>query len=79
MICSFVIKILIMSHFLLIAVLSVDFSNINLDEVNFYNNDRETIMHVRLMAWHNRFKQLKVFKKDVSKELIAIAWHPTRW
>ena len=79
MICSFVIKILIMSHFLLMGVLSVDFSNINLDEVNFYNNDRETIMHVRLMAWHNRFKQLKVFKNDVSKELIPIAWHPTRW
>ena len=79
MICSFVIKILIMSHFLLMGILSVDFSNINLDEVNFYNNDRETIMHVRLMAWHNRFKQLKVFKKDVSKELIPIAWHPTRW
>ena len=73
MIYSFVIKIMILSHFLLMGILSVDLSNINLDEVNFYNNDRETIMHVRFMAWHNRFKQLKVFKKDISKELIPIA------
>ena len=32
---------------------------------------KSTIIHVRLMAWHNRFKQRKACKKDISKE----AWH----
>ena len=31
------------------------------------------------MAWWNRFKQHKAFKKEVSKELIPVAWHPTSW
>ena len=24
-------------------------------------------------------EQRKAFKKDISKELIPVAWHPTRW
>ena len=43
------------------------------------NNDSETITHVRFMAWCNRFKQRKTFKKELIKELISVAWHPTRW
>ena len=39
----------------------------------------ETIIHVRRMAWRNRFKQCKVFKKYISKKLMSIAQHPTRW
>ena len=31
------------------------------------------------MAWRNRFKQRKACKKDKSKELIPVVWHPTRW
>ena len=30
------------------------------------------------MDWHNKLKQSKAFKKDISKELMPIAWHPTR-
>ena len=26
------------------------------------------------MAWHNRLKQCKAFKKDISKELMPVAW-----
>ena len=43
------------------------------------NNDSESITHVRFMAWCNRFKQRKTFKKELIKELISVAWHPTRW
>ena len=38
-----------------------------------------TIIDVRLMAWHNKLKQLKPIKKDISKELMPAAWHLTRW
>ena len=27
----------------------------------------------------NRIKQRKAFKKDISKELMPVPWHPKRW
>ena len=39
-----------------ISILSVDLNNINLDDVNFDKDDPETIIHVRLMTWGNKFK-----------------------
>ena len=36
------------------SILSKDLNNNNnLDHVNFYENDLETIIHVRIMAWRN--------------------------
>ena len=32
-----------------------------------------------LTDWRNRFKQCKVFKQKSRKELMPLAWHPTRW
>ena len=46
---------------------------------NFYKDDPETIIHVRLLAWRNAFEKRKAFKKEMSKELILVALHPTRW
>ena len=47
---------------------TIDFININLDDGNsFFENDLETIIYVRLIAWRNRFKQRKAFKKEKSK------------
>ena len=46
------------------GLLSVDLNNINLDDVNFDEDDPETIIAVRLMDWHNRLKQCKAFKKS---------------
>ena len=59
------------------VILSVDV-NINLDDVNFDEDDPETIICVRLMDWCNRFKQHKSSKKKLSKKLLAGAWYPTR-
>ena len=53
---------------------SVDLNNVNFDDVNFDGDDPEIIIHVRPVAWCNRFKQRKAFKKDISKELLPIAW-----
>ena len=53
-------------------------NNIKLHDANFYEDDPKAIIHVRLLAWHNRLKQRKAFKKETSKELMSTAWHPTR-
>ena len=55
------------------CTLSVDLNNINLHDVNFDKGETETIIHVRHMAWRNRIKQRKIFKKDISKELMPLA------
>ena len=60
------------------GILSVDLVKINLDDVDFNEDDPATIIHVWLSAWH-KFEKCKAFKKDKSKELMPVAWHPTRW
>ena len=41
--------------------LRVGVNKINLEAVNFDEADPKTIIHFRLMAWYNRYKQYKVF------------------
>ena len=36
------------------GTLSVDLDKINLDNGNFDEDDPETLLHVRLVTWHNR-------------------------
>ena len=49
------------------GVLGVDLDKINLDDDNnFDENGSETIIHVRLLAWHKKFEKRKAYKKDVS-------------
>ena len=48
------------------------------DDVNFDEDDLETTIHVKPMVWRNRFKQRKTLKKDITKELMSLAWHPKR-
>ena len=44
-----------------------------------YDDNPETIIHVRLMAWCKRYKQIKTCKKEINKELMLVAWYPLRW
>ena len=44
-------------------IVNVDIDNINPHDVNFDEDDLETIIHVRLMGMRYRFKQRKAFKK----------------
>ena len=46
-----------------IDISSVDINNINLVDGNFDNDDPETIIHVRCMDCHNRFKESKHLEK----------------
>ena len=38
-----------------------------------------TAINFRLMSWYRRYKLCESCKKDMIKELIPVAWHPTRW
>ena len=41
------------------GILSVDLDKINLDDVIFNEHGPEIIIHVKLMAWLNRYKQIE--------------------
>ena len=36
------------------SILRIDLNDINLDDVNFDQDDPETIVHVRLINWYNK-------------------------
>ena len=54
-------------------------NNNYLDDTNFGNDDPDTIILVRLSAWHITFEKRKAHKKMKGDELMPIAWHPKRW
>ena len=49
-------------------ILSVDLNNINYDE-----DEPGTIIHARLLACHNKFKKRKALKKELNEELMPVA------
>ena len=48
---------------------------LNIDD----EDDPYTILLIRLLAWHIKFEKRKALKKDISEELMPVAWHPKRW
>ena len=59
---------------------AVDLDKIKLDYGNnFYEDDPDTIIHVRLLAWHSNCKKHKGLKKKISEKLMPVAWHHERW
>ena len=63
------------------GILGVDiWCKINVDDDNnFYTDDPDTAIYVRLLAWRNKFQKRKALKKKIDEELVSVAWHPTRW
>ena len=61
------------------GILSVNLNNINLDDTNYQEDDSDTIVLIRLLAWHIKSEKRKALKKKISEELMPIAWHPKRW
>ena len=47
------------------GILNVDLNNINLDN-NLVEDDPDTIILVRLLAWHIKFGKRKALKKELS-------------
>ena len=60
------------------SIVGIDFNNIKLDNTN-YEDDSETIIHIRHLAWYIKSEKSKALKKEWNKELMLIVWHPTRW
>ena len=60
------------------GILNIDLNNINLDN-NFDEDGPETIILIRLLAWHIKFEKRKTLKKMISEESIPIARHSKRW
>ena len=48
-------------------ILNIDLNNINLDDTNYNEDDTETIIHTRLLAWHIKFGKGKALKKNLMK------------
>ena len=44
------------------GILSEDLDKIHLDDLNFYEDDPENIIHVRPLAWPNKLEQRKACK-----------------
>ena len=49
-----------------VGILSIDIDNINLDYTNHDEDDPETIIHIRLLAWHFKFEKRKPLKKELN-------------
>ena len=60
------------------GIVNIELNNINPDN-NFDEDDPDTIILIRLLAWHIKFERRKGLKKYISEELMAIARHPNRW
>ena len=56
------------------GILSTDINNINLGGTKYNEDDPETIIHIRLLAWHIQFENCKALKKQLNEE-----WHPKGW
>ena len=41
------------------GILNIDFNNINFDDTNYEEDDLDTIILIRLLAWHVKFEKRK--------------------
>ena len=57
-----------------IDINTVDVINIILGD-NYNDDSIEIMIHVRLAALCNEYKQFKAIKKEISKELMLVVWH----
>ena len=58
------------------GILNIGLNNINLDN-NFDEVDSDTIINIRLLAWHIKFEKIKQLPIAIEK-LMPVAWHPKR-
>ena len=56
-------------------ILSIDLNNIELDDTNYDEDEPETIIHIKLLAWHIKFEKIKALKKEWDEELMLEGWH----
>ena len=55
------------------VILDLDPDKINLnDSYNFYQDDLDSIIHIRLLAWHDKLETQSSLKK-INEELMPVA------
>ena len=55
------------------GILNIDLNNINLEDTNYDEDDPDTIIHIRLLAWHIKFKKCKELKKEWKINVCSVA------
>ena len=60
------------------GILDINLNKINLDATFYDEDEPETTILVRLLAWHIKFAKRKALKKELHEELIPIAWNPKK-
>ena len=48
-------------------ILNIDLNNINLDNISYDEHDLDTIILIRLLAWHIKFEKGKALKERFAK------------
>ena len=61
------------------GILSVNLNSINLDHTYYKEDDPDTIILVKRLAWHRKFEKCKTPKQELNEESMSVAWHPKRW
>ena len=56
---------------------TTEFNNIKLDDDD-NDDDLQAMILVEFMAWCFEYKKRKAFKKELSEELMRVAWHTTK-
>ena len=49
------------------GVLSIDFNDINLSGTNYAENDPETVINIKILAWYSKFEKHKAPKKELNE------------
>ena len=60
------------------GILNIDLNNISLYN-NFDEDDPDTIILIRPLAWHIKFGKRKELKNELSEELMPVVGHCDRW
>ena len=50
------------------SILSIDLNNINFNDTNYDEDDPDTVILIRLLAWHIKFKKRKALEKELNEE-----------
>ena len=59
-------------------ILTIDLNNISLAD-KYDEDDPDSFILMRFLAWHIEFRKRKELKKELSEELMPVARHPDRW
>ena len=57
------------------GLVNLNLNNVNLEDNDFGNGDPDIFLHFRVLVHCSRYKACK---KEISKELMPVAWHPIK-